>query len=316
MSGKISITVSSAADPNPVLAEIGLPVDDHEITELKYSHERTDEGRSIKKWLMPGLCILHEEAYDGLLPELTVSGNHVSLVCYDSAPIQDIPKRGYHLSGTVEIRNTKLTSVPGGDTREKCTLIIFSKPFLSKLLRAESWIREHSLSDLTGPVSGSCHLYFLELSVRQILNAMLNEQLEPSQKRYYFELKLKELFFMLHLQPVLSAFEPALPADIQQKLIAAKAYLLTHYAAAPTIRQLSRAISLNEFWLKQFFKIQFGTTIRSYLTALRMEEARNLLAANRSVNEVAAQLGYKNVSHFILTFKKTYGVTPRQMMHK
>lgn len=316
VSSKISIRLSSPADHNPVLMEIGLPVDGNELMELKYSHEKITEDLSIKKWLMPGLCIIHEDVCEGLLPELTISGNHVSLICYGSAAVQDIPKTTFHLSGTMEIRNTKLTSVPGGDARKKCVLIIFSKPLLSKLLQSESWIRGHSLSDLLGPVSGSCHSYFLELPVRQILNAILNEHLEPSQKRYYFELKLKELFFILHLQPGGAGFESTIPADIQQKLIAAKAYLLANYTTAPTIKQLSRIVSLNEFWLKQFFKIRFGTTIRSYLTTLRMEEATNLLTANRSVNEVAAQLGYKNVSHFILTFKKTFGVTPRQMMYK
>ncbi len=318
MTDKINIRLSSSKESNQTLTEVKLPIDFNEMAHLKHTHERIGEGLSIKQWLMPGLWVMYEDlnACEGLIPELTISGDHVSVVCYGSAPIQNVPEGEGHLSGTIEIRNAQVTTVPGRGIRQKRIFIVFSKPFLSKLLQAESWIEGHDLFDLLGPVSGNCYRYFLELPVRQIFNWMLSENLEASQKKYYFELKLKELFFMLHLQSGASGFESAIPIDIQQKLMAAKAYLLANYATAPTIKQLSRIVSLNEFWLKQYFKIRFGTTIRSYVTALRMEEARSLLWGNHSVNEVAAHLGYKNVSHFILIFKRTFGVTPRQMMYR
>jgi AraC-like DNA-binding protein len=47
-----------------------------------------------------------------------------------------------------------------------------------------------------------------------------------------------------------------------------------------------------------------------------MEEAKNLLWNGHTVNDIATQLGYRNVSHFILIFKKTFGETPRQMTPK
>ena len=318
MSGKISIRLSSAKSRAQPLKEVELPVDFHEAADLRYTLERIEEGPGIKQWLMPGLCVIYEDlnACEGPAPELTVTGNHVSVVCYGGAPVQHVPEDSSHLSGIIEIRNAQVTSIPGGGAGGKRMLIVFSKPFLSGLLRGESWMKEHDLSDLPGPVSGNIYRYFLEFPVRQILNLMLGENLDASQRRHYFELKLKELFFMLHLQPLISGTESGIPAEIRQKLAAAKAYLLANYMAAPTIRQLSMIVSLNEFWLKQYFKIQFGTTIRSFVTMLRMEEAKLLLADNRSVSEVAARLGYKNVSHFILIFKRTFGGTPWQMMHR
>lgn len=318
MTDKISIRLSSPEKGNQVLKEVGLPVDSNGIANLECTYERIGDGISIRQWLMPGLWVMHEDpnVNDAFMPELTISGDHVSVVCYGSGPIQNISKESTPLSGTVEIRNAYITSIPGGEIQGKRMLIVFSKPFLSRLLQAESWIKNHDLFSLLGPVSGNCHKYFLELSVRQILNSMLSENLKASQKKYYFELKLKELFFILHVQPAVPGLDSAVPIDIQQKLTAAKAYLLANHAAAPTIKQLSRIISLNEFWLKQYFKIQFRTTIRSYMTTLRMEEAKSLLTGNYTVNEVAVRVGYKNVSHFIQIFKRTFGDTPRQWMYK
>lgn len=295
-----------------------MRIDFNEIASLKYTHERIGEGLSIKQWLMPGLWVMYEDpnAYEGFIPELTISGDHVSVICYGSGPVQNIQEENSHPSGTVEIRNAHVTSIPGGEIQGKRMFIVFSKPFLSRLLQAESWIRDHDLFGLLGAVSEDRHQYFLESPVRQILNSMLSENLEVSQKKYYFELKLKELFFVLHLQSGGAGFDSTIPIDIQQKLTAAKAYLLANYATAPTIKQLSRIVSLNEFWLKQYFKIQFGTTIKSYVTALRMEEARSLLSGNCSVNEIAVRIGYKNVSHFIRIFKRTFGDTPRQLIYK
>lgn len=53
--------------------------------------------------------------------------------------------------------------------------------------------------------------------------------------------------------------------------------------------------------------------IHSYITKLRMEHARRLLMQEATVNGVSAALGYKNPSHFIASFRKYFGVTPKQL---
>lgn len=309
------------------LLEIKMPVDFSEDADIEYLHEEIGGSwgkMNISRWLMPGLCILYEDldAFGNHGSELTIVGSHVSVVCYGSrggGNLQNGTVPLNHLSGTVEIRNATIMSVPMklvARNRNRRLSIIFSRPFLSKLLQYENWIKSHGLHDLLNTNSEDLYQYFLELPVRHILNDLLNENISIPLKRYYIELKLKELFFILHLQPKISSRESQIPVDVQQKLIAAKAYLLANYHTAPTIKQLSRIVSLNEFQLKHFFKTLFGTTIKSYVIALRMEEAKNLLWSYRSVSDVAVRLGYKNVSHFILIFKRTFGETPRQLMHR
>ncbi len=59
----------------------------------------------------------------------------------------------------------------------------------------------------------------------------------------------------------------------------------------------------------------YGKTIRSFIIELRMEKAKSLLG-NHTVSEMAGILGYKSVPHFINTFKKCYGYTPKQGLNQ
>lgn len=52
-------------------------------------------------------------------------------------------------------------------------------------------------------------------------------------------------------------------------------------------------------------------TVSKYVTYLRLEHAKQLLQnSDIPVTEVAMLSGYQNVSYFIRSFKKTYGVSP------
>lgn len=322
MENRIVIRLSLPQGSTETLMEIEMPIGPNETVSLEYTQEKAkgDWGEiSIRKWLMAGLCVVYEELdiHGETGPELGISGPYVSIVCHGGGTLSSD-----RISGTVEIRSANtatISTVAATGKGNVCLSIIFSRPFLSKLLQGENWIKNHplyGLADSDLPASEKFYQYFLELPIRRILGSLINENFSPPQKRHYFELKLKELFFTLHLQPEISCLESSVPVDIQRKLIAAKAYLLANYHISPTIKQLSRIVSLNEFKLKRFFKMSFGITIKSYVIALRMEEARDLLLGNHSVGDIAARLGYRNVSHFILVFKRTFGETPRQMMPK
>jgi len=320
----ILITLSQPGEAAKPLMEIDIPTDYNETASLKYEEERIrgNWGKtSIKKWWMAGFCMLYEdlETAEGNGPELTISGSHISIVCYNNSINENAREEAYRIepwAGIVNIRNADSLILPAPVNENKRLSIIFSRPFLTRLLQSESWFKKHAMADLLHTDAEKRYQYFPELPIRHILDSLIHEDFKPLEKRYYFELKLKELFFMLHLQPEICYPESPIPSEIQRKLIAAKSYLLTNYHTAPTIKQLSRIVSLNEFKLKRYFKMMFGITIKSYVIELRMEEARNLLWNLHSVNYVTARLGYKNVSHFILLFKRTFGVTPGQMTNR
>lgn len=70
-------------------------------------------------------------------------------------------------------------------------------------------------------------------------------------------------------------------------------------------------VSANHF--SALFSQNMGQTFIEYLTALRMEKARELLrcTAKRS-SEIAGEVGYKDAHYFSYLFKKTQGMTPSE----
>lgn len=66
--------------------------------------------------------------------------------------------------------------------------------------------------------------------------------------------------------------------------------------------------------LNRDFQRQFGTSPKQYLIDARLERAHALLLeSGMSVTEIANDVGYGNVSHFIKMFKGKYGKTPKKL---
>lgn len=68
---------------------------------------------------------------------------------------------------------------------------------------------------------------------------------------------------------------------------------------------------LSEKYISHYFKEHFHITLSQYINHLRLEHARKLLQETTfSITEIAMQSGYENVSYFIRSFKKVYGMSP------
>lgn len=97
------------------------------------------------------------------------------------------------------------------------------------------------------------------------------------------------------------------------KLEQAKRIIVENMVEPLSIEQLSRDVNLNTYKLKVGFKKIWGTTVFGYLRHMRMEKARLLLAdENKSVMEVALEVGYSNPSHFSAAFRSKYGLNPHE----
>lgn len=97
----------------------------------------------------------------------------------------------------------------------------------------------------------------------------------------------------------------------KQKLFEAKEILTQQIDCPPTISQLSKLVSLNEYKLKKGFKEIFGTTVFGYIHHSRMNLAKRLLlGTDKSAKEIAYETGYSSPQHFSKAFKKEFGNTP------
>lgn len=69
-------------------------------------------------------------------------------------------------------------------------------------------------------------------------------------------------------------------------------------------------LSLSRFKVK--FKEETGTTPRDYINRIKIEEAKKLLKAGKSVTNTALDLGFSTSNYFAVLFRKYTGQTPTQ----
>ena len=90
-------------------------------------------------------------------------------------------------------------------------------------------------------------------------------------------------------------------------------YIDEHYRCEDiSLNRVAKEVDLSPNYLSAVFSQEMGTTFVEYLTAKRMEKARELLRhSDLRSGEIAAAVGYKDSHYFSFLFKKTQGCTPR-----
>ncbi len=87
-------------------------------------------------------------------------------------------------------------------------------------------------------------------------------------------------------------------------------YLHAHMAEPCPLQALARVAGLRRRQLVDAFTRRFALPPHRYLTQLRVDAARVLLAQGHQAVEVAGAVGFSDQSHFIRRFKAITGVTP------
>ena len=94
-------------------------------------------------------------------------------------------------------------------------------------------------------------------------------------------------------------------------------YIQQNFTGKILLKEFGEQFHLSEKYISRYFKEHFHITISQYVTYLRLEHAKQLLQdTDIPVTEVAMQSGYQNVSYFIRSFKKTYGMSPLKYRNK
>jgi transcriptional regulator GlxA family with amidase domain len=77
-----------------------------------------------------------------------------------------------------------------------------------------------------------------------------------------------------------------------------------------TLARIAKLTGLSTFHLIRVFTAQVGMPPHAYLNQVRINHARKLLAAGRSIARVASETGFVDQSHLSKHFKRLLGVTP------
>ena len=94
-------------------------------------------------------------------------------------------------------------------------------------------------------------------------------------------------------------------------------YLMENLSKRITIEELSKEFAINPTTLKIVFKDVYGSSIASHIKEHRMEKAAQLLTeTDKSVSQIASEVGYESQSKFGAAFREFFNVTPVEYKNK
>ena len=113
-------------------------------------------------------------------------------------------------------------------------------------------------------------------------------------------------------------FEPSadLPTADPQILQAAR-YICQYYAEPLTSADVARAVGFSPNYLSRKFRSAAGIGLHEYIVFVRLQHAaQELVSTPDSITTIALRCGFSDSNYFKDSFKKKYGVTPRDYRKK
>lgn len=93
----------------------------------------------------------------------------------------------------------------------------------------------------------------------------------------------------------------------------AKLYIQNNFNQDISLDDVSREVNVSPYYFSKLFKEKTGEGFVEYLTNIRIEKAKILLAeTDSSMREICQMIGYTDPNYFSRAFKKNVGVTPTE----
>jgi len=98
--------------------------------------------------------------------------------------------------------------------------------------------------------------------------------------------------------------------DTFRRLCRGRDLLAAKYQFRVQLDQAAGEACFSEFHFHRLFRSAFGETPHDFLTRLRMDRAKQMLATGRSVTEVCFEIGYGSLGSFSSKFRAQFGRSP------
>jgi AraC-like DNA-binding protein len=120
---------------------------------------------------------------------------------------------------------------------------------------------------------------------------------------------------IFHFQRVVTGKEISLDSRINKRdrdiLVEIKEFIDLHFLEPSSLEGLSRRFGINEFKIKHGFKSLFDASPIRYLQQKRLTFSLSLLRdTNKSIKEIADELGYAHAANFTTAFTKAFRKSP------
>jgi AraC-like DNA-binding protein len=150
---------------------------------------------------------------------------------------------------------------------------------------------------------------------RQRIERLLAEmEAELREAQWGAENAALALFTLLitELMRELSEHAPLAPPLLSGLVHDALRFIEAHCLTPLSLQDVAAAVRRTSSHLANAIRRETGLTVGDWLREHRMAEARRrLLETDGSIESIADEVGYADVTHFIRTFRRAHGVTPR-----
>jgi AraC family transcriptional regulator len=126
---------------------------------------------------------------------------------------------------------------------------------------------------------------------------------------------------LIHLLRYYCAFEPKIRDDREglppQKLKQAIAYINDRLDKDISLTDIASELDLSQYYFCRLFKKSIGLSPYQYLIQQRIEKAKQLLyQGKQSIAEIAVAVGFCDQSRLTHYFKRSTGLTPKQIQNR
>lgn len=91
-----------------------------------------------------------------------------------------------------------------------------------------------------------------------------------------------------------------------------KSYVREHIDERLDLEDIARQFYISSHYLSHYFRRETGFTLGQFIAQTKIDRAKELLQKGFSVTDTAISLSYNSDSHFINTFKRLTGTTPKR----
>ncbi len=225
--------------------------------------------------------------------------------------VYEVEKGNIFIFNSMEIHKT---IIPPSINYERC-IILFKPDFIEGLSTMNTDILNCFLNRKPG--------HFNKISTDNRNSQLFCELIKKTQKYMqsncygsdiYRKIYLAEILLMVNSLYNLSTTECGINMEKFEyaRVKPVIRYIRNNLNENLSLDKLAMKFYISRYHMGYLFKKATGFTINNYIINLRIIEAKKLLREGYSVSSVCETVGFGNVSHFIRTFKKYTGTSPKQ----
>lgn len=138
-------------------------------------------------------------------------------------------------------------------------------------------------------------------------------QLEKDRTKFYvYEVLVKLSFLWLTMRKNITLPQEQKESPVPLRMQKILRFIEEHFSEDLTLSDLSASANISRSECSRCFKMSMDTTPYKYLTEYRLSKAAQLLAkTNEPVGNIAAAVGFHQISHFGKCFKEKTGYSPK-----